>query len=250
MVEVKFQDDQFLVKGVIDLGYAGKYENKTFESPNDGVIAIDVELDEILESLEDDDDDKDGIGLSWAYLKNYTKDTDGDSIAKAMETYFNEQEKKVADNIIAFNNKMVAQLLDQLVSVGLEFWDNCPELFIEENVPKAVKRDVDDEDWEDDDYEFEIDELIYTYELGKLEENIYELADEVGSSQDLTDVFSKAMPMFDIKKLFAGIVGTNLFLEGSRMTFQCDDSTEDMGIFCAAYAEVRYDLTLYDWHNH
>ncbi len=247
MVEVKYQDEQFLVKGVIDLGYAGRYENKTFQSPDDGVIAIDVELDEILESLEDDDDDKEEFGLNWAYLKDYTKNTDGDSIAKAMETYLNEQEKKVADNIVLFNNKMVAQLLDQLVGVGLEFWDECPELFIKENVPKAVKRDVDDEDWEDDDYEFDIDELIYTYELGELEENIFELVD---SAQDLTDVFSKAMPMFDIKKLFDGIVGTNLFLAGSCMSFQCDDSTENMAIFCGAYAEVRYDLTFFDWHNH
>lgn len=235
MVEVKYEDEKFLIKGVIDFGFAGKYENKTFLSSYEdegAAISVDYDLDEIIDD-------------EWDCLQDYTEDTDGDSIAKAIESYLNDQEKKASkSNYI--NNQMVERVVDVFYGIGFEFWDETPEYVIQSKMPKP------NQDGEFDSETGNIYDCIYTDEFVDWAEELSDLAGESEihtKKEDLIVRFKELLPMFDIEKFFSEIKGTILYLEDSCISIQFDDSSEDMSIFCSGYTEIHDDLTFDDWHN-
>lgn len=240
MIQVKYQEGTFFVKGTLDLAYAGKYENASFflsEEDENVSITISASLEEILESMEEEDD-KEEYGLEWAFLNEYTDNTDGDSIAKAIESYFNLQEQKVAENSILFNNRMISELYSTLVNTELEFWSEAAELTVEEKIKHCDPEEISEFVYNDAVQLFEetIDAVLETMELGTI-------------PADLSVMMEQILGSFHLKQFFEGIKPYVLSLDGSRMIFQCDDSTNGNVIFCGAYAEVKHDLTFDDWHN-
>lgn len=222
MIKVKHKNGEFLIKGSIDLGYIGLYENKDFLGK---------------------DSDNRQISMS-GYTKKYEDGETANEVAKEIEEYFNNQEKKAIEHQAHLNNLLVFYLFYDLYEVQYPFWEH------EDLVIKAFMPEGEDED--------ELGELIYT---GK--DKVFEIFGnyscaealaEDGSPMEhpnMVELFKKALPMFDLDEFTSTIVPTYLSLDlGTKvMSFQCDDGYDD-DIFCGAYAEITDNLGFEDWHNH
>lgn len=218
MINVSCKDGEFSIEGSLKLGFIGEYNHE--------VICLNDTLEDIIEDLNSDDGDENDE-YSWYFLKKYTDKTDGESIAKAIETYFNNQEARIASNNIV-NNQFLANIANEMYNCGYEFWEN-EELVIEENMP-----DVD---------ENKLNDAIYKKHEAVIE-GFYSYPDE-----DLSVLFKETFPMFNLDRLISGITPEYLNLENKRMVFQCDDDV-GLEVLCGAYAEILEDLSFYDWHNH
>ena len=90
MIQVIYENGQFLAKGTFSLGIAGVYENKEFGQEQ---IEIDADLDYILKELKKED------SFLYQPLFPYLKDKgeDGAAIAKGLEDYYNQKEAEIYD---------------------------------------------------------------------------------------------------------------------------------------------------------
>ncbi len=222
MIKVSHNDGQFCIEGSLKLGFLGEY--------NSEIISLEATLDDVLEDLKASNGDEDDE-YSWYFFKKYTDKTDGESVAKAIETYFNAQEQKIAASNI-LNNMFLAHIVDQMYNCGYEFWEN-DELVIKENMP-----DVD---------ESKLCDTIYA-KLEAVKDEFDEYFNVDNANKDMSILFKETFPMYNFDRLISGIKPEYLNLENNRMIFQCDDNV-GLEVLCGAYAEILEDLSFCDWHN-
>lgn len=220
MSKVKHENGEFLIEGSINLGYIGLYENKKFLGKGGDNCQI--------------------------RMSGYTeKQEDGNianEVAKKIEEYFNNQEKKAIEHQAHLNNLLVSYLFYDLYDVQHPFWEH-EELVIKKFMP---------------DGENELGALIYK---GKEKEfkifaNYFtaKAFTEDGLPVDhpnMVELFKKVLPMFDLDEFMSTIEPEylTLDLDMSTMAFQCDDGYAD-DIFCGACAEITENLGFDDWRNH
>lgn len=74
MINIKYENETFWVKGSLDLGYLGKYINETWQSfDDDPMISIEDYNEGILGIIEDLREHNDSEEYGWNFLGEYKK---------------------------------------------------------------------------------------------------------------------------------------------------------------------------------
>lgn len=229
MIEVKVVNDELLVKGSFDLGFAGTYVNEEF---GDKIIKIFDSFEEIVEDYEEG-------RYAWGVLEEYLADKEltEENVAQAISDYYNNLEKKVQACITQINSNLLVNVFEYMVDCGTEFWE-IEGAFIKENMPLC------DED--------EYSKVIYQSNWDAMRE-LYAEYDGTPNDNSLKKTDAEArlremFPMFNMDGLIAGIRPESLALNGKRLSFQCSDSWKCQ-IMCAAYDELDERFCFTDWHN-
>lgn len=230
MLEIKYDNGKFLAKGTFSVGIAGVYENKTFD---DDTITIDIDPDELLEDLQRKSPYK--FEALYPYLAD--KDTDGASLAKGLEKYFNHKEDEIRKNIKQINDCILYYIFDDLEGCGFPFWE------IEEAVVP---------EWFEDNEED--DEEIYpaTFEEGidYWGKSFYELpSNSTIEKPDVEGRLRKQYPMFNFDGLYQTMIPDSVFLSDSNISIQFSDGWDACMLECA-YLSFDENFAPLDWHNH
>lgn len=229
MIEVKVQDDSFLIKGSFSLGIAGHYVNEDF---SDEPIAI---LDTYEEVVEDYLEDKYAWGILDEYLKD--KEVNEENVCEAISQYYNKLEKKVQECITQINSNLLINVFSGMVNCDYEFW-NVEGAYIEEKMPEGSS----------DDYL----EKIYSPYYDELADLFNEYEDTPNDNSIVkTDVekrLREMFPMFNFDALIKGIQPEYLTFNGNKFSFECTDSF-DASFLCAACDSLDEKFTFTDWHN-
>ena len=230
MIQVIYENGQFLVKGTFSLGIAGVFENKEFGQEQ---IEIDGELEDILDELKDEN------SFSYEPLFPYLKDKgeDGAAIAKGLEEYYNQKEKEIEENVKQINDCILYHLFENLEACGYPFWE------IEEAIIPGSLANYDMEQLEAQIYDTE--ESVYDWES-----DYYEKPNN-GTMQkiDVEGKLRKMYPMFNFDGLYQSIVPEGICLSGRFMEFQFSDGWGAQLLECA-YDRFDENFTSCDWHNH
>lgn len=115
MVSIICKDGAFLAKGTFDFGIVGTYENKEY---GEGNIEIRYDLENLLGDLDAD--------YQWMKpLREALCDIpkDADSVAKALENYYNAKEVKVQKNIKQLKDYFLYRLVEDLFECGFPYWE-------------------------------------------------------------------------------------------------------------------------------
>ena len=236
MIKVICKDDKFLVKGTFSIGIAGVFENKNY---GEGNIEIQYGLKEMMEDR--NKLLKPILDYSWMQplkpiLKNVPQD--GDSVAKALEDYYNSKELMIRKNLKQINDYFFYRLILDFVDCAYPFWDT------DEAVLPEYRNKYSREDFE------------ALYDNDKLNNEIYALCDEFDKapndgSVEKTDVEALArrlFPMFDFDGLVQSINPDVLNLYGGWLQVQFSDGW-GYNFFCSACEEFDENLAPNDWHN-
>lgn len=229
MIEVIYKDGEFLAKGTFSMGIAGTYENKEYGQGN---IHIDLELEELLENWDKE--------YSWREpLKPVLADVpkDGNSIAKALEDYYNNKEKMVLENEKQINDYFLYQLVTNFVDCGTPFWET-EQAILEEYRGKYSEEEY-DEMYSDECYDA-VDALRDEYEGTPNDGSL--------KKTDVEQVIRKYFPMFDLNGLLASIKSEYLHFNGAYLIVQFSDGW-GREFYCGAYEEFDENLSPTDWHN-
>lgn len=238
MVEVKYIDGEFMVKGTFDWGLAGVCENKDFEKNDDSeTCAIGIELD--LDTLKNEKSYEDYYWIKplKRAFEGKLDNLDGDTAASIMTDYYNDLEKQAKELREQINNYFLFRLMENLNAVAYPFWET----------EGAVLDGYDEVD--DDVYTNELDE-----EITEISNLIYEIEDENHPEQmkdfnvDMRALFKKHLPMFNLEGLLKTITCEYTYFEGACVSVQFSD---DWGCeyFCGAYEKFEPGFTPTDWHN-
>lgn len=239
MINIKFENNIFLIKGNIDLGYIGNYTNSEFLSSKqeDSNIKIDDTYEDILQCLNQDIPYKN----DWNFIKKYTSNRDGESIAKVIEDFFNSQEKKAKENQHSLNGTFIARIVDNFSMTSYPFWEEEDNSFVDfDKLPKSD--DLENDIYSSEDYLEMEDYFLDTFFIEEPNDGTVDKPDNI------KDMFKMGLPMFNIDKFFSNING-NITLDGSSIIFECSDNFGG-NILCCAYGQLEEDLSLWDWRNH
>ena len=215
MIEVRFVDNTFLVKGSFSLGIAGKYVNEDFGSES---ISILDTYEEIVDCYNDD-------GFFWGILREYLGEDEltEKNLARAIGDYYNDLEKKVQTCIKQINSNLLINVFYDMIGCGLPFWD-IEGAYLKEKMPNCQKEAY--------------SEVIYEPHWDATDALYEEYRDTPNDgSIEKTDVESRLrelFPMFNMDGLIAGIQPEGLTLKGRYISFQCSDSWRRQ-IMCCAY---------------
>ncbi len=287
MVKVQYQNNHFDVSGSIDLGYIGYYASgQTIQrqaprskKPNGGFLPVilemlnktmsgDVEcsddsmvktsnnmlrvgasLEEIAKSMESSKDDSKTNGKSWAYLREYTTKTYGENVARAIEQYWNDQERKAQANQKQLNDTMLSFLLFIMESRRASFWKYARDILIVDKFPYNL--DEIDNAYKDEYDDMGIEEAIYNNnnieKLKNLHQDFFDTGIPNDGSIDKPDFeqqFRKFMPMFDLNKYLTRLNLKSLTLEGSCMVFNFDDGMTSKYILENVSANIMPNLRI------
>ncbi len=226
MIEIKFQDGKFLVKGTFHLGLAGIYENKEYGIGN---IQILLEQKDVLEEM--DGDHSYSWGTAFEVLKNVPRN--GEAIAAFMTAYYNKREQEI--NIKQFNDNLWFKIFDGITSTG------CPLCDIDGAILPAYQEKIDNDKLQD----------IYkgTWDtMSKLE--AYDGLPNDGSVEkpDIEGELREMLPFFNFDGLEKTITPEYLTLSGGFISFQCSDQWKHQ-LLCSAYDELDEKNAFTDWHN-
>lgn len=230
MISVICRDGKFLAKGTFSIGIAGTFENKDY---GEGNIEIEYDLDNTFKHMDS--------GYSWmeplkSVLENIPKD--GDSVAKALEDYYNSKELMIKKNVKQINDYFLYRLILDFADCAYPFWET------DEAVLPEFRNKYSEEDFE------------AIYDNDELNNAIYALFDDFDESPndgsiEKTDVESlarKLFPMFNFDGLIQSINPDGLNFSGGMMQVQFSDSW-GYNFFCSAYEEFDENLAPHDWHN-
>ena len=220
------EEEKYKVKGTFKLGIAGTYENKSFD---DEVITID---EDILENIRERDEDSVGP------LLPFIKSDEPEEIAKGLEEYYNQFEKRAAENEKQINDCILYNLFEDMEGCGYPFWE------VDGLVDKKFLNSHDED---------ELDELIY----GDSDEDISSLSDHFEDSPnngtvkkpDVEARIRELYPMFNLDKFVNTLKPEYLHLNGRFISFQFSDAY-DGELACGAYDVLDENFTFSDWHNH
>lgn len=244
MINIKYENETFWVKGSLDLGYLGKYINETWQSVDDNpMISIEDYNKGILGIIEDLRENNDSDGYGWKFLGEYLKkdEYNHEKIIQAMENYFNKQEEKIKKNIKQFNSNFLSFIFDELCSTEYPFWENSNAI-IQEYMPKEYESNK------------RLEEIIYE-PVACLFQELYDEYfdgspnDGTINKPDIENMIRNHFPMFNLDGLISTLNPGSIILYGDTMSFQCDDGWGS-NILCSTYAEVERNLSFNDWHNH
>ena len=229
MIEVKYENGRFLVKGSYFLGLAGTYINEDF---NENMLEIRDTYDYIIKELKNEN--------SWDYqpLFSYLKpDMNEDDIARGLAEYYNQKEIEIKENIKQINDCLLFHLFENLEACGYPFWE------IEETILPGSLDDYNMNNLEDEIYD--------------VEESAYQWSDEFWDKPNngalkKTDVETKLRknyPMFNFEGLYQSIIPEGMSFHGRFMEFQFSDGWGGELYECA-YDRFDENFTSCDWHNH
>lgn len=230
MISVICRDGKFLAKGTFSIGIAGTFENMDY---GEGNIEIEYDLDTTFRHMDS--------GYSWmeplkSVLENVPKD--GDSVAKALEDYYNNKELMIKNNVKQINDYFLYRLIRNFADCEYPFWETY----------EAVLPEFRDK-YSDKDFEA-------IYDNDELNNAIYALCDDFNESPndgsvEKTDVEGLArnlFPMFNFDGLIQSINPDDLNFSGGMLQVQFSDSW-GYNFFCSAYEEFDENLAPHDWHN-
>lgn len=228
MLEIKYDNGNFLAKGTFSVGIAGVYENQDFE---DETITIEIELEELLADLQREHPH------FYAPLSPYLADkgTDGAAVARGLEEYYNHIEDEIRKNIKQINDCLLYHIFCDLEGCGFPFWE------IEEAViPEWLENDDDEEE-------------IYP----PFEESIYYWGSSFKDlpnngtveKPDVEGRLRKQYPMFNFDGLYQTMIPDSVSLDGSEINIQFSDGWDACMIECA-YLSFDENFAPHDWHNH
>lgn len=228
MITVIYDEDEkiFRAKGSFKLGIAGVFKN---ESYTDEAISFDNEL---LESIRERDEE--WVGPLLPFIKS----DDPNEIAKNLAEYYNELEKRVAENEKQINDCILCNLFENMEGCGYPFWELdglVSKEFLKEHNP-------DEEDF---------DELIYGDEQISRFLDFFDESPNNGTVEkpDIEAEIRKLYPMFELDKFIEKIKPEVLYFKGRFFSFQFSDGWHGE-LACGAYDELDENFTFTDWHNH
>lgn len=227
MLTIIYDEDQkiFKAKGSFKLGIAGVYENQDFDGEK---ISIDEDmLDNIIEH------DEESVGPILPFIKSDAPD----EIAEGLTEYYNQLEKRAAENEKQINDGILSNLFRDMEGCGYPFWD----------LEGLIDSDFKNAHEEDDD----LYDVIYgDEEVADLAE-YFEDSPNDGSVKkpDVEARIRQVYPMFNLDLFINSIQPEFLHLNGRYISFQFDDGW-DGEIACGAYDELDENFTFTDWHNH
>lgn len=226
MVTVIYDEDEeiFKAKGTFKLGFQGVYENKSYD---DEVISID---EDILENIQERDEEFVGP------LLPFIKSDKPEEIAKGIEEYINQLEKRVAENEKQINDCVLYNLFMDMEGCGYPFWEL--KGLTDEEFLKSHKKD-------------DLDELIYGDEQISDLSDYFDESPNNGSVEkpDVAARIHELYPMFKLDKFIGSFKPESLHFNGSEFSFQFSDGWNGE-LACGAYDRLEDDFTFTDWHNH
>lgn len=235
MIDIKYMDGEFRVKGTFDWGMAGICENKDYEAGEGAAIGVENEL-ELLKNA--DNYEK----YYWIKpLKNVfagkVENLDGETAAAIFTEYYNDLEKQAKEIQEQLNNYFLYKLMENLVDTGYPFWDT----------EGALADGFDD-----------VDEEVYTDELIEAVEDASSLLSKIEDENqpetmkdfnvNMKAMFAKYLPMFNLEGLLQTITCEGTYFEGACVSVQFSDDW-DCEYYCAAYEKFEPGFIPTDWHN-
>lgn len=225
MIDVRYADGGFQVKGTFSLGLAGTAVNETFTV--DGDITIDDDLEYIWEELQKE-------SLFYQPLFPYLKGKeDGPAVAQGLADYYNQKEREIQANIKQINDCFLYHLFEDLEGCEYPFWE------IKESIVPGSLDGVD------------LEEIYHQEEsVSDLWEDFYERPNN-GTilKRDVEALVRRIYPMFDLDSLYRSIVPQGIFLSGKYLEVQFSDGWGG-DLLCGAYDRLDENFTSCDWHNH
>lgn len=233
MITVKYDEetDKFLVKGKINLGIIGEYENKEY---GEGNIEIENSLQEYLEIVETGEY-VNLLGGLYPILKKSLRD--GASVAETLQDYYNKKIQDLNKNVKQFNDCIWSQLFSFFMDVEFSFWEN------EETILPKYRG----QDWEE--------EVMHLY--NDKQEEIYAILEEYtnGSPNNGTiqksDVEKKMREyfyMFNFDGLVENINSKYFGFDFGLIQFEFEDNW-NQELFCSAVGTLNEDFSLREWDN-
>lgn len=219
MIEVICEDGVFKAKGSFTLGILGTFVNEDFDGEE---IHFDEDL---LEAIVEDGE------------LDFIETDDPDEIAKVLAEYYNEKERKVAENAKQINDCILYHLFADMEACGYPFWE-IPEAVL----PGYLENHAKDE----------YDTVVYCHTDGDIQ-SLYKYFDRkpnngMEEKPDVEALIKKLYPMFNLDGFIKSFKREGLYFNGEYMSFQFSDGW-GAKLACAAYDELDEDFTFTDWHN-
>lgn len=219
MIEVICEDGVFKAKGSFTLGILGTFVNEDFDGEE---IHFDEDL---LEAIVEDGE------------LDFIETDDPDEIAKVLAEYYNEKERKVAENAKQISDCILYHLFRDMEGCGYPFWE-IPEAVL----PGYLENHAKDE----------YDTVVYCHTDGDIS-GLYKYFDRkpnngMEEKPDVEALIKKLYPMFNLDGFIKSFKREGLYFNGEYMSFQFSDGW-GAKLACAAYDELDEDFTFTDWHN-
>lgn len=219
MIEVICEDGVFKAKGSFTLGILGTFVNEDFDGEE---IHFDEDL---LEAIVEDGE------------LDFIETDDPDEIAKVLAEYYNEKERKVAENAKQISDCILYHLFSDMEGCGYPFWE-IPEAVL----PGYLENHAKDE----------YDTVVYCHTDGDIQ-SLYKYFDRkpnngMEEKPDVEALIKKLYPMFNLDGFIKSFKREGLYFNGEYMSFQFSDGW-GAKLACAAYDELDEDFTFTDWHN-
>ncbi len=212
-LEITLEDGEVKVKGALNLGYIGIFEDEQ------------IELDDTLEEIRE-----------WDIVtENLDEDCTDEEIIEFLNQYFNSFADRITQNIININNTFLLYVFDDMINTEFDFRE-IDELYIEEKNFYSSEMDISE---------------IYKASgqaLSSLAPYFESPNDGSISKGHIETVLRACFPMFDLDCLIENIEPECIGLSDGSISFQCSDGFDNV-ILCGAYAELDEDLSFSDWHN-
>lgn len=229
MIEVICEDGVFKAKGSFSLGILGTFVNEDFDGE---AIHFDEDL---LDAILDEDD------FCEPFLP-LIKSENPDEIAKVLAEYYNQKERKVAENSKQISDCILYHLFRDMEGCGYPFW-GIPEAVLPGYLENRAK----------DEY----DTVVYCHTDGDIQSlcKYFERKpnngdiEKVGEKPDIEALIRKLYPMFNLDGFIKSFKREGLHFNGEYMSFQFSDGW-GAELACAAYGELDENFTFTDWHNH
>lgn len=233
MISIRYnhETEEFQVKGTVNLGIIGTFENKEY---GEGNIHIDNALWEFVNEADYNQSPK-LTGKLYYCLKDGQRD--GDSIATILQNYYNEKLEELEKNIKQFNDLIWSQMFDWFLAVGFEFWED--ERMLE---PQYRGRD-----WSEEvehvytEKQHEIYEMLQAYKLGSPNNGTVQ-------KPDIEKIMREYLYMFNFDGLIQNINRKYLRFYFDLIEFEFEDNW-DASIFCSTVGSLSGDFSLKEWNN-
>jgi hypothetical protein len=212
-LEITLEDGEVKVKGALNLGYIGIFEDEQ------------IELDDTLEEIRE-----------WDIVtENLDEDCTDEEIIEFLNQYFNSFADRITKNIDNINNTFLLYVFDDMINMETDFRE-IDELYIEEKNFYSSEMDISE---------------IYKASGQALSSlaPYFEMPNDGSTPKGhIETVLRACFPMFDLDCFIENIEPECIGLSDGSISFQCSDGFDNV-ILCGAYAVIDEDLSFSDWHN-
>ena len=213
MIKIYLEDGELKVKGSINLGYIGTFEDS------------EIEIDDDLEDIRD-----------WDIIEdNYNPECTDDELISYLNVYFNTFIEKIEKNIDNINGEFLLQVFTDMDNSEINFME-IDGLFDEEKLLYGNEEDI-----------AEIYNPVRTG-LNSLSPYLETPNDGSIHKGHIESTLRSFYPMFNFDYFLENIVPECIGLGDGEISFQCSDKF-DNAILCGAYDVLDEDLAFSDWHN-